>query len=360
VDLPLLLAPFLGSLMGLVPGIHPLLFNYSSDAFSVAVYAFYTVFSALPTVAVGAFVAGAAFSFVVSHRLASRRGVRYAVVLLLVGIVAGALLSILFFPLRFALAQRPPRLLVFFALILTAALLVIRSERILRSSLVALFSGTLGLLVLGSGGHIVPLVSGLFGVSTALLALLSPSKRLLIGEDPPLSLVSALRGSVAGFLAGILVSVFPAMSVSIASLFVVLLLPLSPEEAVISAGSATSSSLALSVYTLSSGVRRTSLAAALHSGSFSLVLLFASSVFLAAIVFYLLLRRLAPLYSSRWLPLVGILVPLIVVSARFGFSGVVVLAVATVVGVLPNVLGVEKSVLMYSLIVPTLFYYAPV
>ncbi len=359
MDVSLLLAPILGAILGLIPGVHPLLFHWSSDAVAAIVYAFYTVFSLLPTVTVGAFVAGLAFSFVAAHRLAVRRGLLHSVALLLVGVVSGAVLSMIFYPLRFLLAIRPPRFAVFAVLIVTAALLVLRSNRPALAALVGALSGALGLLVLRAG-DVVPLVSGLFGVSTAVLALVASRRRIPVGKFPDFDWYLVLRGAVFGFLAGLLVSVFPAMSVSVAALFVSLVLPLCADEMVVAAGSATSSSLVLSLYSRSAGIQRTALAAAVRGSSIALVGIFAASVLFASLLFAYVLRRLVPLYTSRVLPLLGVVVPFAVVGLRFGFTGLAVLVSSAVVGALPHLLGVEKSLLMYSLIVPTLLYYAPV
>ena len=337
-----------GVFSGIFPSVHPMLFPLPPLASALA-HGVYATLSILPVVW---------FMFVDPENFASTnavsrllgRGRRYVVH----AYAWGAILSIPFFALAFPLSSllsiRPPRLVVTLYLLLLSVALLAASRRRARAFLVAFLASFLGFLALrwpiDVSRPIVPLVAGLYGLSDVLLSRRPPARE----GEPYTPGVGVLGPVSAGVLAGLLVSYFPAMSVSIA----LLLFPFfSGDEGFLSAlGAATVSSYAFSIIGRQHGLVRTSLAAAIPPGDpLVYILALFAGVGLGSLLAVFLTRINVP---AR---LAFVVVPLFVAYSSGPLSLLLLLASAAL-GVLARALGVEKRILAFSLIAPTLLFYA--
>ena len=354
-----------GIFTALLPGLHPLLFSYSSDVAASVAHGLYSSLSVIPSTFLGAFSVSTAYTAVVAHRLVSRGKGAQVVLLYLAGALAGILLTLVYFPLATLLSFRAPHFLVFSVLLYVSVLAVVCSRKPAVAALLALFYSLYGLVVLK-----LPLpvrhpltvaISGLFGASSVLVAALS-EQDVRYGKCRGVDWPVLLRGAVFGLISAFLISYFPAISVSLAAFIIEPVLRARDEEMVVASGSVATSSLLLTAYGKNFGMVRSSFAAALPDYVY-LPRVWAAVAFGACIGVFLALV-LAPslyrFYSSRRVKLLSLLFVAALAYTLSGVPGVLLSLSSTLAGVLTHVFGVEKRVAMFFLLAPTLLYYAPV
>lgn len=236
-----------GTFCGLLPGVHPnnmipvavgLTAALSLDPFCTVAFlvcaAISNIFvSYIPSTFLGVPEEGTALSVLPAHRL-TREGRGYlALKLTTCGCLFGLLFGLLMLaPSFFLLGPLYERIKGYIPLILLliAGLMILTEcslKRACWSLLVFLLSGVLGLVSLSgricsSDSSLIPLFTGLFGLSTLLVSLEGTGKlpKQVVGEDEPIKLnprVLAVGGSV-GVLMGTLPAVGPAQSTVVAQL----------------------------------------------------------------------------------------------------------------------------------------------
>ena len=340
-----------GLLSGLLPGIHPMLFPLSHPVAVGIAYGLFTVLSILPVLW---FMYVDPDNFASTNAVArlSPKGWRYITSLYAWGVMLAIPLMVLALPFHQILEVQLPCTAVFVYLVLLSLLLILKSGPLPSTAFLATLSGFLGLLALraplGVKNPLIPLIAGLFGFSELLI---SKERSILPGTEytPRLEDLGAV---VAGVLSGLLVSYFPAVSISLA----LLLFPLFEgyEGFIMALGAATISSYFFSVFGRLEGLVRTSLAAALPTNELALLAL--PSLLVGVSLGVLFMRLLTHVRVPTAVALV--IVPLCVFYVS-GLSGLILLAGSTALGALARMFGVQKRVLSFAIIVPTLFFYAP-
>lgn len=354
-----------GVLTALLPGLHPLLLPFSSEVSISVAYGIYSALSSLPSVFLGAFSSVTAYTAIVAHRLVRRGRGAHALLLYAAGALLGILFPLFYYPLTDLLSIRLPAVLMFLFLLFVAVLTVLRSRNPLMAALLATMYGTLGIIVLQTPFPVSqPLtisIASLFGASTVLIALFS-RERFRYGREGRFNVNSLLRGGLFGFITAFVIAYFPAVSLSVAAFMIQPLFRVRDEEMMVATGSSASSSLFLTAAGKVYGLVRSSFAAGLPETPY-IPRVFASLAFgvsTGVLLLLLLSRALYSLYSRRLLKVVAVFTVLAVSYGLSGIAGLLLSVSMMCAGTLTHLLGVEKRVAMFFLLIPTLAYYAPI
>ncbi len=349
-------------IFGILPAYHPILLSFSRPEFAVFTYFFYYVVSGPMSFLLGAYSSVVLFSRLAAHSLVVSGRTERAVFLYLAGFLGGLLLSFLYYPVSGIFSLHVPHLVIFSILFVAALLLIWRSECRLRALLVFLLSACWGVALLTSVNPVRnPLqvgVSGIFGLGAVLPSVFS-KRRLSYHAINDTSVPYA--GIVFGILAALLVAYFPALSPAVAALFVRLFVRLDSDGVVAASGSTASSALVFSMYSRRYGLVRSSLAAQLPD-SFSVVSLapyLILAVALGAIFVWIVFPLLYRIYSRRFARATAVLFIAVFILALFGWPALFAALAGAALSIFARSLGVDQSVLMAFLIVPTMLYYAP-
>jgi putative membrane protein len=372
------------------------------SCFLLATAASHTVSSFIPSVFLGAPTEDTALATLPGHRLLLTGNGPKAVALAARGAVLGTLFAaFVVLPLRFLLgepvelAERFHPWTAWFLIGLLAAILATELRgphpirRLIRASWVQGLAATLGILTLRGAVPLhpdivlFPLFCGLFGLPTLFVGLRGHAGRIPEQRLEPLRATSVdeLRGALRGTAAGTAISWLPGLSGGAAATLASLgtRKRTGPYAFMVVLGAVSASTGLLSVAVLflihrtrsgvAAGVRELMGDALMPSGatpSISLLALIAASVLataLAAPLVVRLARRIAPRWSNsdpRRISALSILIIEVLLFVVTGWPGVVLAAVASLVGFVPIALRVRRIHLMASLLVPVvLTYLAP-
>jgi len=378
----------IGVLTGLVPGLHvnsiaALFLSLSLDAeplslaalfFSMAIA--HTFVGFIPSILLGVPTEETALGILPGHALVLKGRGEEAIKLTLIGGFGCLLLGILLIPVfYFAIPQVysfivPPM----GWLLLSASILLCLRERKRWHALACFFlSGLLGLLVLRSPAFqepLLPLLTGLFGLSMIFHSLSNNAKippqistRIDVGR------ASAARGIAGGTIAGALVGFLPGFGPSQAAVLTQGAMERDPKEFLITLGGIGSANTLFALVALYTIQKTRSGIVAAISGLITgfelrhLILLVSVAIFSGglAFLFGLRLARIFPNILRRFnyqkMSIIVAAFMVALVAALSGFYGLVVLATATAIGVLPKFLRVSQMHLMGVLIVPTALWF---
>ena len=325
----------------------------------------YSSLSIISSTFLGAFSVSTAYTAVVAHRLVNRGKGAYVVLLHSAGAIAGLILAVMYFPLADILGFKIPPFFIFSLLSLVSILMVVRSRRPAIALLLAVIYSLYGIIVLKMPLPVAqPLtisISGIFGASSVLISSLSTTK-LCYGREGSIPFLVILRGAVFGLISSLIISYFPAISLSLAAFLIAPLLQVRDEDMVVASGSAATSSLLLTAYGKNFDLTRSSFAASLPE--YVYIPRVWSAVSLGVCAGVVLALILAPLlyrmYSAQSVKFLSIL---FVIALAFSISGIpgILLSISSIfAGTLTNIFGVEKRIAMFFLLAPTLLYYAPI
>ncbi len=371
-----LVGVFLGTITGLIPGLHPntlapFLQSYGEDysALIVSMAIAHTFLNIIPAAFVGVPEEDTALAIFPAHELVIRgEGVK-AVTISAFSSLLSALASLpLFYLLLFAGGFN---FKAFYKPVIVATVLyfLINERDPFGGSLasyekralflaVFLTAGLLGLATIKLGNaYLFPLLTGLFGVPALLQSLKAEkiAEQRLIVEKP--EFVSVLKGVVAGFF----VSMFPGISSGVAT-GVAASGSKDPESYVAAVSSANTSAAILSLAMLGAGKVRSGVAAAIKSGItekfvFIIPLLVIPVATLSAALCILLAKPMSKLFSKVDAGKVSaiVLVSLIFsVSLVSGILGLAILFTASLIGLSAYMLRVRPIACMGSIMVPVL------
>ncbi len=265
----------------------------------------------------------------------------------------------------------------FAGLVLCAvAICMIFTERNWKLRFLALFvfllSGLFGFFVLGSSisDPLLPMFSGLFGISTLIYNLNSsfsfPRQVICEVYGSPFPRIFFL--ALAGFFCAYFVSLFPALSASLSTIVVSKFLKFEVHEFLVVLGSISTSALCCSIFNeFAVGKSRNgAVEIALKDSGLNLqmlLLIFACILLLVGLA-VILCVALARIFCSqihkvnfRTLSVIILTFTGIVVFFSGGLFSLLVLFVGCCLGLLPILAGVNRSLLMGSLIIPVLLGY---
>jgi putative membrane protein len=388
----------LGVFTGMVPGVHvnnlmPMFVALAlSSAFSsvclaaaiVAMSLAHTFISYIPSTFLGAPEEGTELSVLPAHRLLLEGDGYDAVRHTTLGCLSSLMLSaVIIWPLMlfiipaYSIIQSQMHWLLIGILVIMIALE--RSiKSILWAALIFLLSGFLGLLALDTGmcsGSValMPLLSGLFGISVLLPSMFSknglPKQKI---KDEPIEFRSHVRPVFAGTAAGIFTGVIPSVGPSQGTVLAQLASrSKGAREFLVSVSGVNTSKALISFVTLYAiGRARSGAAIAvgqiMNIGLRELVFLVGVALFAGGIaaMIQLQLGKLAAKHMWRMpyrticLAVIATIIGLTVWYA--GLIGLPILATATAIGLLPAVARVKRTFCMGVIMFPCILYFAGV
>ncbi len=379
-----------GTFTGLVPGIHVnliavlllssagyLLGFIGLEAlivFIVSMSVTHSFINTIPSIFLGAPEGGTALSVLPGHRLLLEGNGLEAVKLTIIGSVLGLLFSFAAYPFFvFVLSNIYGFLSNYIGelLFFVGVFLVLRSGKVFQGFLAFSFSGVLGLLVLNARmeNPLFPLLTGLFGVATLVFSLKTNSKipfqkkKRSVGFDRKQGFLSVFLGSVSGFITAVLPGMGTSVAATISSLF------RSDSDArnfLVMIGAISTVNFFMSIAALSviGKARNGAIIAVseLLAEPNSLLLLMAALISggLAVLVgLRINTFFLGVMEKVNYALMVKIVIYLLIVLTGIlsGFEGLVVLFVASLIGLYANFKGLPRNVLMSCIMVPVMSYF---
>lgn len=401
----LLLGIAAGIAAGLLPGLHvnnigvmalPLLGVFGPIGFAIFLTAMATsqgFLNFIPSIFLGAPEESTVLSLLPTHRMLFDGRSREAVRLTGLANLYGVVLSVMMLPLAFVLvpiAYSAARAVVLPLLFVAVGFLILRerkAEKILWASTTFFISGYLGwtclnITTMSSDQILLSLFSGLFGMGTLMLSLSSKQKNFAQDSDDKIEISpkSLWRNSLVGTLGGIIVGLVPGMSPSQIGIFFQEISALKNKAGaaleefqtrqfiatVASLGAADALFSIFGVYLM--GNPRSGISVILQDvfGEMDLSLLAtlagvmlvsAAAAYKAHIFIGYRFARLASRIDLKKLSLGAIMFVISMVFLSAGLFGLLIMAVSTLVGLLPALTGVSRTHCMGCLLVPSMLFF---
>jgi len=385
-----------GIIAGLTPGIHtntlilivfgllPILAGFPIQAV-VALIVSMTITSTLvdfiPSIFLNAPSEDTALSILPGHRLLLEGKGLEAIFLSVIGGIGVIVLFIFFSPLLlkalpviYSFAK--PRMALLLLLVVGVMIFTEKGKKKLWALFVFLLAGFLGLIILNStliqpDFVFFPLFTGMFGISTLLLSLKDRTNLpKQIREFGIVKKSLAVLGSIKGFFAGLLVGILPGLgSAQAGTLVQTITRKEDNKEFLVSLGGINTANALFAItalYTISRP--RSGAAVAIEKilenfGFNDFLMVIAVSLVtigIGAIVTLFLSKKFLRLvekvpYNKISLSVLGVLFILTIVFT--GPIGLLVLFVSTVIGLIPPLIGVKRSLGMAVIILPVILFY---
>jgi len=394
IFLALLLGVTAGTFTGLTPGVHinlvaAMLISFSSvlmhyaSPISLAVFVIsmsvtHTYLDNIPSIFLGAPEDATALAVLPGHRYLLRGNGLMAVKLTLIGSFGALLLSILLFPLFLFITKYGYPLIegyIAYLLVATAVFMILRERKKVTALAVFLFSGCLGWLAFDMpnfANPLLPMLSGMFGISTLFISLQHGNRIPLQKHEPRTKLRAkiALTALLSGQFSGFVTAVLPGLSASIAAVmslqvfrklgdhgFMVLIGSIGTVNFVLSMGA---------LFVLDKARNGSIVAVQQLLGevnTVTLLIFLATALISGGIAVYLTLR-IGKAFSS-WISsinyqklVLGIIVFIVgLVATISGWVGIVVLLVSTAIGLLCALSRISRTHAMGCIMVPVILYF---
>ncbi|MFW5865958.1 MAG: tripartite tricarboxylate transporter permease [Nanoarchaeota archaeon] len=388
----ILLGVLAGCFTGLIPGVHVNLITAvvvssvaiisSINPFLISIFILslaltHSFLDSIPSIYLGAPDADQVVSVLPGHQMVLEGDGHRAVLYTIVGSFSALLLTLAMFPLGLSFlipVQSVVEPYIGKLLFLIITILLFMSRKFLLNTLFFLASGLLGLLSLDliNQSHILlPLLSGLFGVSTLLLSLNSSSSlpNQLLSSYLPLSFSDIEKNISRATLVGMLASFLPGFGSSQGAIVAsATMRKKTPKDYLILVGGINTVNFAFSLVTVAlldkarngaiigiSSLLETITAS--HLVFFVPILLFTGSI--AVVLGIFLSKKMTILMAKvpyNKLVISVIVFLLIIVTILSGAQGILILLCATALGILASLLGAQKNMLLGCLILPVILY----
>ncbi len=383
----------LGIITGLTPGIHvnlvsllilnlsPLLLNYTTPlALAVSIIAMavtHTFLDAIPSIFLGAPDSATVLNVLPGHRMLLQGRGFEAVKLTVIGSLCALILAVLLMPFLIqTIAKLYPLIKhnIGYILIIVVSFMILKDKNRLWNLIVFLMSGTLGMAVLGISSlenPLFPMLSGLFGISMLVVSLRDrvkiPEQSLESEDVPRMTMAKAVTAStVAGAFTSMLPGLGPAQGAVLALQFV---RKLGDYGFLILVGGINTVNFVLSLVTLFVLDRsRNGAVIAVSKIMEGLVvddiLVFTGAALVAGGVATFLALKISKVFA-RFIVKVNyrtlvVSIILLVSAMAFYFSswlGLLVLFVSTMIGIIPNEMGIARNHAMGCLLLPVILYF---
>lgn len=391
--LALLLGLIAGTITGLIPGIHINLLavilisslSYFSQfpLISLAVFITslaitHTFIDFIPSVFLGAPDEDTFLSVLPGHQMIKRGLAHEAIVLTLYGSLSALVVILLFAPVFIFLAPfffEKLKFILAFILIFISAYLVLREEKIMLSMAVFLLAGFLGFtsLSLPIQQPLLPLLTGLFGVSSILISIKNKTK-IPKQEIKPVTKIRIPKKEYAKSMIGSIISApmssfLPGIGSGHAAVIGSELIPQSKKGFLVLLGSINTIVIGLSFITLFSiGKTRTGAAVAISEILKTITLTHLTTIILTIILSgacaFFIAINLSKIASQKINQInytklsISIILVLLMVNIIFSnFLGFILLITSTALGVFTILSGARRINLMGSLLMPTIIFY---
>ncbi len=384
-----------GIITGLTPGIHvnliallavsaaPFLINYISviaiAVFIISLAVTHSFLDSIPSIYLGAPDEAHALSALPGHRMLIEGEGHIAVACTMIGSFAAMLSCILLVPLFILLVYFLQPLIkpyIGYILIIIMSYMILKDKKRKYNFVIFTLSSILGLIVLNmpnSENYLLPLLSGLFGFSILIKSLLENSS---IPEQKSLhnnidikksTLTKATTGAtIMGFIASFLPGFGNSQAAIIATQF---LRNLGDKGFLILTGGINTANFSLSLITLYilSKARNgavLSITKLIPEVNFPLILTFFTVVLISGCISMVLGLKISKLFCKLVAKvnykalIIGVLSFTAILVFVFGqFTGILILIIATAIGLLAGEFGVGKNHCMGCLILPVILYF---
>jgi len=381
---------FIGILTGIIPTLHPnnittliLLYSafllqkinvYPLIAFIIALTTTHSFTSFLASILFGVPEEDTALSVLPSHQLLMDGKGLYALYLTVVGGILSILITLSLLPIFFVILKPLYKISIEslpYLLLLSLLLLILKSENKLYTTLIVILSGALGYIILNvyflhSFQKLTAMFAGLFGASLLVKSLIQNVSRLPPQETKIFSGKWDISSAFLGVLSSFLVILLPSLSPSQAITMVSSIKELDAESYLVSLGSLTTADAILSFLSLwlvnnprsGSSIAVQGLLGSLDLNTFIFclaVFLIASAV--ASLLTLLVGKKIISVVEKinyKKLNLSLLLFVFLFIFVTSGLYGVLILVTSTALGIICDELGVNRSMLVSSLMIPTI------
>ncbi len=390
----ILLGCFTGIITGLTPGLHInlvavltfsasyFLLNFISpvtiSVFIIAMSITHTFLDALPSIFLGAPDSDQVLSVLPGHRLLLEGRGYEAVMLTAIGSLAAVILTLMITPLLIPFVKFTYPLIkdyIPYILIISSIFLISKEHKSrLLALIIFLLSGTLGIAVFNLPTlkqPLLPLLSGLFGISILIVSLsekskIPPQKITNPNLDKKESAKVLSSGLITSSLCGFLPGIGPAEAAIIASspfrkitseYFLLLTGAINTVVMVISF---------IALYTIDKARNGSVviISKIMEKITFSDFIIFLAATLASAFIAYYLTKGIARIFSSIITKInyqklcIGIIIFIVaIVIILTGPLGLSVLIISTAFGIVPSLLGIAKNHMMGCLIIPVILYF---
>ena len=389
----ILIGCLLGIITGITPGIHinlvsvlilslsPFLSQYISlltlAIVIISMSVTHTFLDAIPSIFLGAPDSGMELGVLPGHRLLLQGRGYEAVVLTAIGSLFAVIMMVAFAPIGlpfikiiYPLIQKYiPYILIFFSILL---IYKERKSRML-ALIVYLLAGVLGIITLNLplSQPLFPLLTGLFGTSILLMSILQKTKipKQKITEVK-LKKKEITKSMSAGFIASFLTGLLPGLGASQAAIIATSAQKkIAPENFLVIVGSINTFVMIVSflaLYEIDKARNGSVVVISKILENFNinhLILFLAISLIAAAIATFLtiffakIFSKIMVKINYTKLCLSIIILILVLVIALTGWLGLFVLIISTSIGLIPNLLGLQKNHLMGCLLLPVILFF---
>tara|TARA_Y100000034_G_C6881883_1_gene404238 strand:+ start:48 stop:1064 length:1017 start_codon:yes stop_codon:yes gene_type:complete len=329
----------------------------------------------IPSIFLGAPDADQALSVQPGHRLLFQGKGFEAVYLTVIGSLLAVLSIILITPIFFLIISKTYSSIVNFIpfiLILAALFLIIKEP---KSKFYAIFifflSGILGLITTSSNTAqpLLPLLSGLFGISALIYGLFNKIKiPKQIITFPKLKKSEILSPLILGATSSIFMGFLPALGASQAATISASIKELKTKSFLIMMGSINTfvmiiSFIALYLIDKTRSGSVVAISELLETITFNHLILFIAITLIAAGVAAIITIKIAKIFTKiinkinyRILSIIIIFIIIALTIVINGFSSLLILFTATSIGLIPHIKGIRKIYLMGSLMLPTILF----
>lgn len=383
-----------GIITGLTPGIHinlvallafsasPFLLQYTSpliiSVFIIAMSITHSFLDALPSIFLGAPDADQALSVLPGHKLLLKGRGYEAVMLTAVGSLFAVIFSIALAPLLIPLVKFAYPIIkdyIPYILIIASLWLIFREHKSkVWPAFLFIMSGTLGIAIFNIPTlkqPLLPLLSGLFGISILFMSIFEktkiPTQKI---TKPNIKTIETTKTMSAGFFSSILCGFLPGVGASEAAIIASApLKKITPEYFLILVGAINTIIMVFSfiaLYTIDKARNGSVviISKIMESINFNDFIIFLITALVTAFIAYFLTKRLSLIFSSIITKInyqklcIGIILFIVVlVTVLTGPMGLLVLVVSTTLGIIPSIVGIGKNHMMGCLILPVILYF---
>ncbi len=387
----LFLGIFLGIFTGILPGFHinllaTLLLSISAflliyfspftlSIFIISIAITHIFLDSLPSTFLGAPNEDYALASLPAHALLLQGNAYQAVIYITIGALSSIAIFAILSPLLIPFSQfLYPLISKFIPYILIAAstFIILKERNKLLALLIFLLSGTLGLSILNTpiNQPLLPLLSGLFGVSILILSIrnkpiIPPQKT----DFPEINKKQFAKAALSGFLSSIFLGFLPAITSSQSSTIAASFQKLKRNAFLILTGFTSASFAMLSIIALFSISKTRAgflvvISQLLEKINFQQTATFILTALITASLAALITIKLAKYFSGiinklnyQFICIIALLFIITLTTIISGFIGLLILATAASLGIIPQLNRISKLTLIGSLILPTILFF---
>lgn len=379
----------IGTFTGLVPGIHlntaalgmATIFLFPNNELIILLISMaitHSIIDIIPSVLLGAPEKENFVSVLPGHRLLLKGKAMTAIHASLIGAIIGGITAILFIPIHIQILKQFSELLaktIPFILIAVLGIMVLSEKQNKFWAIITIIlSALIGIIVLrqnlGMQNSLFAIIIGMFGCSTIIMSIRRKEK---IGkQEKPnhkFELKKILPFSFLGTIGGSVISILPGMSANQAALIMNKFIgKIKTKNYLTMISSITISSTILSIFTfLAVGKARNGVMAIISQKTIipeTLVLPIILSILIAigisALIALLISKKIISIINKTNYQLLSTIILVFLIALTFilsGTIGLIVMATATLIGIIPIAANVKRSHCMAFLIIPTIIIY---